>query len=159
MANPGSRERWAVAAIFAVLVAAIVAPVAARGHAWTGYLAAALAFAATPWIAPALPAALDGAWHRNRTVAILWVLLALLSIVQMGRLSAFMADSSREWGATVPEPLSAHHACLSAYVYAADLDRRGVANLYDASWYPMFDPPGPTCRLVTTGVRGLSAWI
>jgi hypothetical protein len=43
--------------------------------------------------------------------------------------------------------------------YAADLSRRNADNLYDASHYPIFDPPGPTCRLVPTAVQGLTRWI
>ena len=152
-------ERWVVGGLTATTMAAIVAPVAARGHAWVGFFAAAAALAATPWIARALPTSLDRAWPTRRTVSILWLVLALIAIAQMARLSAFMADSSREWGATVPDRLSTRHACMSAYVYAADLSRRGVANLYDARWYPLFDPPGPTCRLVPSSVRGLSSWI
>ncbi|HKA24648.1 MAG TPA: glycosyltransferase 87 family protein [Candidatus Eisenbacteria bacterium] len=152
-------ERWVVSGLGAATIAAIVGPVAAREQAWAGGLAVAIALSTTPWAARHLPASLDGAWRRRRVVSILWALSALLAIAQMGRLSAFMADSSRTWGATVPEPLSTNHACLSAYVYAADLSRRGVENLYDARWYPLFDPPGPTCRLVATPVRGLQAWI
>jgi hypothetical protein len=98
------------------------------------------------------------AWPGAGVVSLLWVLLATLGVLQIGRLSAFMADASREWGATVPDPSATHHMCLSAYVYAADLSRRGVDNLYDAKWYPIFDPPGPVCRLVETPIAGLPPW-
>jgi hypothetical protein len=92
-------------------------------------------------------------------VAPLWALLATVGVLQIGRLSAVMADASQEWGAVVPDPLATHHQCMSAYVYAADLSARGARNLYQASWYPMFDPPGPACRLVATPVEGLSRWV
>jgi hypothetical protein len=159
MAGRAGFERWVVAGFAAATVAAIVAPVAGRGHAWAGGLVALATFAGTPRAASALPASLDGVRRRRRVVSILWALLATLGVLQMGRLSAFMADATREWGATVPEPLSTRHACLSAYVYAAELSRQGVENLYEASWYPLFDPPGPTCRLVTTSTAGLGPWV
>lgn len=151
-------ERWVVAGCAALTAAAIAAPVAARAHIMFAGLAAIAPFVAVPWGARRLPAALDGAWGRHRMVGTLWVLLACLGVLQMGRLSAFMADARREWGATVPDPSATHHACLSAYVYAAELDRRGEKNLYDAHWYPIFDPPGPVCRLVETGIAGLAPW-
>jgi hypothetical protein len=147
-----------VAAFAAATVAAIVAPVAGRIGVAAAVFALLATFAALPWIANALPRSLDGAWRRRRVVATLWAVLALIGVLQMARLSAFMADESRVWGATVPDPAATNHACMSAYVYAADLSRRGVPNLYDASWYPLFDPPGPTCRLVSTGVAGLPKW-
>ena len=151
-------ERWTVAALGALTILAIVAPVAARRQTWAGVLAALVCLAAIPWAARALPSSLDGVARRRPVVSLLWVALAVIAVLQMGRLSAFMADASREWGSTVPGPLATHHQCMSAYVYAADLSRRGVDNVYHAKWYPLFDPPGPTCRLVESPVRGLAAW-
>jgi len=159
MTHRAGVERWTVAGFAAATMAAIAGPVALRVHGVVFAAVTLAALAAVPGMAAILPAALDGAWRRRRAVSLLWVLLATVGVLQVGRLSAFMADASREWGAVVPDPLSTHHQCMSAYVYAADLSARGVANLYDASWYPMFDPPGPTCRLVSTPVRGLSAWV
>ena len=37
-------------------------------------------------------------------VAALWALGAVLALVQMGRLSAFMDDPERIWGSVVPDP-------------------------------------------------------
>jgi hypothetical protein len=153
------KERWTIALFACATVAAIVAPVAARAHVALGVASALSCLFASPWVALALPAALEGVFRRRRIVSSLWVLLAIVAVLQMGRLSAFMADASREWGSVVPDPSATHHQCLSAYVYAADLNRRGVPNLYDAGWYPMFDPPSPTCRLVVTPVAGLAPWI
>jgi hypothetical protein len=152
-------ERWTVAGFASATAAAIATPVAARTNTWVGVGVTLACAASLPWIARALPASLDGAFGRRRVASLLWVLLATVGVLQMGRLSAFMADASREWGATVPDPLATHHQCMSAYVYAADLSARGARNLYDAGWYPMFDPPGPTCRLVATPVQGLSRWV
>jgi len=158
MANQIGVERWTVALLGAATVAAIVAPVAGRTHAWLGVLAALVAFSGAPWAAHALPSALDGVLARRRVASMLWLALALVGVLQMGRLSMFMADATREWGATVPDPAATHHACMSAYVYAAELSERRVANVYAADWYPIFDPPGPTCRLVATSVQGLAPW-
>jgi hypothetical protein len=152
-------ERWTVALFASATLAAITAPVAARANPVLAVLAVAACLAAAAWTARVLPGSLDGAFRRRPVVAGLWVLLALAGVLQMGRLSAFMADSRREWGATVPDPAAIHHQCLAAYVYAADLDRRGERNLYDAGWYPVFDPAGDACRLVETTVKGLPAWV
>jgi alpha-1,2-mannosyltransferase len=158
MAEPVKLERRTVAGFTSATVAAIAVPVAGRANALAGVGVALACLVATPWIARVLPAALDGAFRRRRMTSLLWIVLAITAVLQMGRLSAFMADASREWGATVPDPSATHHACLSAYVYAADLARRGVDNLYDASWYPIFDPPGPTCRIVESRIQGIGPW-
>jgi hypothetical protein len=66
----------------------------------------------------------------------------LVALLQIGRLSAFMADSSQVWGSAVPDPLAVRHQCLSAYLHAADLSRRDdVVNLYDARWSPDGEDP------------------
>jgi hypothetical protein len=159
MTRQAGFERWTVATLGAATVAAIVAPVAGRAHPWVGGLIALACLAIAPWAARALPDSLDGVVRRRPVVSVLWVVLAVIGVAQMGRLSVFMSDARQEWGATVPDPLSAHHQCMSAYVYAADLSRRNADNLYDANHYPIFDPPGPTCRLVPTAIKGLTPWI
>jgi len=153
-------ERWAIAGFGSATAAAIAGPVVAtRVHPALGVAVSLALLAIMPWSARALPAALDGSWRRHRLRSLAWAVLATLGVLQMGGLSAFMADDQRQWGATVPDPLSIHHQCLSAYVYAADLQRHGVTNLYAAEHYPIFDPPGPTCRLVETEVEGLAPWV
>jgi len=78
----------------------------------------------------------------------------------MTRLSAFMVDSSRLWGSTVPDPAAASHQCLAAYVHAADLCRRGESNVYDERWYPAFTTPLYTePRGVSSPVAGLGRWV
>lgn len=151
-------ERRTVALFVSTIAAAVLAPVAARLHPVAGIAAALVAFLPAPWLARRLPVELDGRLRRHRVVAVLWALSALLAVLQMGRLSAFLSDARREWGAAVPDPAATHHQCLSAYVYAAELQRRGVENVYDARWYPLFDPPGPVCRLVDTKIAGLAPW-
>jgi len=86
--------------------------------------------------------------------------LALLAVAQMARLSAFMVDSSRLWGSTVPDAAAANHQCLSAYIYAADLSRRGEPNVYDARWYPAFTKSlDAEPRGVESPVEGLGRWV
>jgi hypothetical protein len=117
-------------------------------------LAAGTAWLVWRWV----PEAVSGARRRRPVVAALWVLAALLSLAQVGRLSAFMADPDRVWGSVVPDPQVAGHACLSAYVVAADLSRRGTLNLYDERFYPAFG--GTAARLLAPGdVRNLGAWM
>lgn len=97
------------APVTAVCVAAAVGWLAAHGLAW------AAARAPVP---------------RGRA-AILWGVLAAVGVLQVGRMSAFMADPTLRWGALVPEGFATRHSCLSSYVHGAELARRGDANIYD----------------------------
>jgi len=83
----------------------------------------------------------------------------LVAVLQVGRLSAFMADSSRAWGSAVPDPVAANHQCLSAYLHAADLSRRGVTNNYETQWYPAFNEPVGVTTGLDSPVNGLGRWI
>lgn len=83
-----------------------------------------------------LPRSLDGSFRTRRGVAIAWSVLALVTIVQTARLSAYMADASRDWFLTTKQEFWSKHMCMVAYFYAADLDRQGEANVYDAAHYP-----------------------
>jgi hypothetical protein len=155
-----SLEPWTVASVLSALGAAIAGPASARVTPAAGILIAGACLAATPLIAMRMPASLRGARRRRPILSVAWVLVALVAIVQMGRLSAFMANPSRTWGSTVPDPATAGHQCLPAYVYAAELSRRGEPNIYDARWYPAFtraldEPPGGA----PSAVDGLGPWI
>src|SRR5262249_7444860 len=130
-APPRGLERWTVALVACALAAAIAVPIAARVG-LPSALEAAIAWALpAPWLAARLSASLRGAFARRRLASLGWLLLALVALAQVGRLSAFMADATRTWGSAAPGPLAAGHQCMSAYVHAADLARRGEANLYD----------------------------
>jgi hypothetical protein len=155
-----SIEQWTVASGSALLAAAIAAPAAARAHAAAGILIGCACLAATPLIAARLPCSLRGARQRRPIASAIWVLVALIAVAQMGRLSAFMADSSRRWGSTVPDPAAADHQCMSAYVYAAELSRRGERNIYDTRWYPAFSraPDRPPAG-APSSVDGLGPWV
>ena len=93
-----------------------------------------------PRIAAGLPASLDGSWARHRGRALLWGTGALLALVQITRLSAFMTDPQLRWGAAFP-PVEegVKHICMAAYVHAGDLARRGAPNVYAEEHYPAFD--------------------
>ncbi|HYJ33572.1 MAG TPA: glycosyltransferase family 87 protein [Candidatus Binatia bacterium] len=154
-----SLEQWTVAFFGSALAAAVIVPIAARASVPLAVAALIACFAALPWGARRLPGSLRGAIRRRPLVAAAWLLLALVAIAQMGRLSAFMADSSRLWGSTIPDPLVSNHQCLSAYVHAADLARRGEENIYDPRWYPAFTAPVDSAPGFPSPVAGLSRWI
>jgi hypothetical protein len=136
-----SLEQAAVAGAISALTAAIVVPVAAHINVWIGALTAILCFLPVGWMAHRVPETLTGAQRRRPVLSVLWCVLVLVAVIQMARLSAFMVDSSRLWGSTVPDPVAADHQCLAAYVHAADLCRRGEKNVYDERWYPAFTTP------------------
>lgn len=146
-----SREQWAAAFGISAATAAILTPVVAQVSGWAAGAMAILCFMPLPWFAAQMPETLRGATRRRPVLSVAWVVLTLLALVQMGRLSAFMVDSSRLWGSTVPDPIAANHQCMAAYVHAADLCRRGKTNVYDERWYPAFTAP------LYTEPRGVSS--
>lgn len=91
-------------------------------------------------IARRLPEWLDGAVGRFPIRSALWVLLALLMVVQTARLSSWVTDPTQEWSITTDHPFFAQHMCMGAYIYAADLNRQDVDNVYDQSYYPGLNP-------------------
>lgn len=87
-----------------------------------------------------LPGSLAGASRRRPVVALLIALVASGVVVQTARLGAYMEDASRAWFLTTDHPLWAKHECMTAYIYAADLDRQGEPNVYDGAHYPGLNP-------------------
>lgn len=159
-AGRSSLEQFAVACGIAAMGAAILVPVAAHINTWLGGLIAVLCFAPVRAIAQRVPRMLVGARRRRPVGSGLWCLLLLVAVIQMARLSAFMVDSSRIWGATVPDPVAANHQCLAAYVQAGDLCRRGERNVYDEGWYPAFTRPlYAEFQGVSSPVEGLGHWV
>lgn len=119
---------------------------------WVGALAVPLvALGATigaRWLAARLPPEVDRAPARRRALAAAWALLALVSVVQIGRLSAFMADRDLDFVLGTTNPFWSKHECLPAYLYAAELNERGEHNLYDAVHYTGLNPDAtPETRL------------
>jgi len=151
-------EHWVVGLVAMALPAALLVPPAAslgRSAVAVVILVAALALRC---IVRRLPQRLAGVSRRRPWLAAVWMLVAALAIVQLARLSAFMTDSSRTWGSAVPDPLAINHQCLSAYVQAADLSRRGERNVYAARWYPAFARDAEP-RAASSPVRGLGRWL
>jgi len=93
-----------------------------------------------PAIARELPTQLDGAFHRRPVVGSLSFALTVVALIQITRLSFFMADPALRWGSAYPPvEFGVSHMCISAYVHAADLSRRNDPNVYAEEHYPSFD--------------------
>ena len=155
---PGGLEQRVVRLFGVLLCLAVVVPVLPRLGVLAGGVALLLA-AGTAWpLWRWVPGSISGARQRRPVVAVLWALGALLALVQVGRLSAFMAEPDRIWGSVVPDPKIAGHACLSAYLVAADLSDRQTLNLYDERFYPAFG--GDASKLLAPGdIRDLRTWM
>jgi alpha-1,2-mannosyltransferase len=136
-----SVERAFVSFIIAATLAAIIG---FGASALVGTIAVVLMvlalFAAMLWIARRLPSSLDGVLRRRRALAIAWVVLGVLTVVQTARLSAYMADPTRDWWLATKNEFWSKHMCMSAYFYAADLNRQGEPNVYMAQHYPGLNP-------------------
>jgi alpha-1,2-mannosyltransferase len=106
----------------------------------------------------ALPQSVDGAWKRSRGKTIAWTVLALVMLLQVSRLSVFMANRDSTWGSTFPPvEFTVTHMCMASYVHAADLTRRNDPNLYDPEHYPNF---GLTeAEDIETPVAGLQPYL
>lgn len=155
-----SREQWVIAFGICAMAAAILVPVAAHINSWIGVLTAIFCFALLRGLGQRMPVIVRGAQQRRPVLSLAWLVLVLLAVAQMTRLSAFMVDSSRLWGSAVPNPSAANHQCMAAYVYAADLCRRGERNIYDERWYPAFWTPFSTePEGVSSPVNGLGHWV
>lgn len=157
--EPHAAALLTLAALLPVAVAGVAALASGRSRPLAGWLTAGLASALLlAWIdAPliAVTTAALGGWFaasglplaaahapvpRGRVSGALWVLLAVLAVVQVGRMSVFMADPTQRWGALAPVQFLTQHSCLSSYVHGAELARRGDANIYDDRYG--FEVPG-----------------
>src|SRR5262249_60489089 len=96
----------------ALVWGAVVLPIVARLGFIAGSVALVLAAGAAWLVWRWVPPEVSGAARRRPVVAALWALVALLALLQIGRLSAFMADPDRVWGSAFPDPQAANHACL-----------------------------------------------
>ena len=138
----------AVCALIVLFALPRLGPLAGAGAVLLGVGAAVLVIR---WV----PEAMAAGVRRRPVLAVLWTLAALLALVQVGRLSAFMADHDRLWGSAVPIPKASEHMCMSAYVLAAELSRRGEPNLYDERFYPAFREG----IVVETTIAGLQPYL
>jgi hypothetical protein len=104
-------------------------------------------------LAQRLPRSVDGVPFRRPIVAVLWALLALASVAQVGRLATHVTDpQAAGWFLSTSHPFWARHECLNAYVYGAELALRGETNIYRAGHYPGLDPAAEP----KTGVVGMA---
>ncbi len=112
-----------------------------------------------PKIAEKFPPQLDGAFRRRPVVSRLSFALTFVGLVQVARLSCFMADPALRWGSAYPPvEFGVSHMCMSAYVLAGDLSRRDVSNVYAEEFYPAFETDDSTAaRRPPSGVRNLDA--
>jgi alpha-1,2-mannosyltransferase len=153
-------ERWIVSFVTFVILAAILAPALAGINYWIALAAALACLSLISWFAHRLPVALRGGFKRRKLLSVVWFLLALIALLQFSRLSAFMADPTRTWGSTVPDPMAIGHQCMSAYVQAADLVRRDEKNIYDEKFYPAFSrKAGTELKRIDSPVHGLKDWL
>jgi hypothetical protein len=143
-------ERGVLAVVLGLgLATPVMAATAAVAHlapgsgriAWpVGGLAAAAAFF-TGWRCKTrFPASIDGAARRHPVRTVLWLLLSVIALLQVGRLGAFMVDPANTYGSAFPDPGLTNHMCMTAYVQAAALARDGDPNLYDEQHWPAFHP-------------------
>ncbi|MEM7137732.1 MAG: glycosyltransferase family 87 protein [Myxococcota bacterium] len=99
-------------------------------------------------IASRLPRSIDALPRTHRWRSAAWLMIAVVAVVQLARLSTWIADPHSDWSLTTEHPFWAKHECLSAYVYGGELALRGEDNVYDASHYPGLNPDAaPTTTL------------
>lgn len=91
------------------------------------------------WLGARLPAGVDTVLQRRRALAAGWALVAVLSLVQTGRLATFITDPSTPFVVATAHPFWHGHQCLPAYLFGAELAARGEENLYAAHHYPGLD--------------------
>ncbi len=82
-------------------------------------------------------------------LTIIWCLLIAAGVTQTARQSLYHADPDRGWWLTTRQALWAEHACMTAYIYAADLNRQGDENVYAAEHYPGLNPTAEVHTTVT----------
>ena len=99
-------------------------------------LSIAVLIVSAAMVARRLPSSLDGVLRRRPAVAILWFALGLASIGATVRLATFMVDETRATRSIYPfDDFFVHHSCLSAHFQSAQLQRDGVANVYERTHY------------------------
>lgn len=132
------RRAAPAAAALAGALAAVLALVAEPG-AWTVVpVLPAVGAAAVPaarWFGGRLPSEIDGALTRRRALAVAWALLALVAVVQTGRLATHVTDPGVELVIGTAHPFWNGHHCYPAYLHGAELALWGEENLYAQEHY------------------------
>jgi len=86
---------------------------------------------------------------KRTLLTVIWCLLIAAGMAQTARQSLHMANSERAWWLTTKQDFWAKHACMNAYVYAAELNRQGEPNIYQAEHYPGLNPAAEVQTTVT----------
>src|SRR5258708_24795123 len=114
-----------LAALLLVLVARTPPVAAIAAMTATG----AAVFAGLRWLSARAPL------PRGRFASVAFAVLCLITIAQCARVSTFLADASFRRGALIPSSeFFVRHSCLSGYVNAVVLAKRGDANIYDSGY-------------------------
>jgi len=137
---------WISATIVAVLHPAAMLPALAVIPVGAGFAA----FGA--WIERSIPESWGELASRRPKLTLAWLAVVLVAIVQVGRLATHMTDTESDWFVSTRHPFYAKHECANAYFYAAELNRNGEPNVYDASHYPGLDPKAKP----TTEITGMN---
>jgi hypothetical protein len=148
------RRLLAFAAILFLLAPAL--PIVLELAGWP--IALSLLVAGTllqPSLVRRLPSEIDDLPRRRPVLTVLWLLLWLVGTAQLARLGAFHADPSRNWASTIPDPEVAGHACMSAYVRAAELSAEGAPNFYAEQHWPALDEKASRA----SKVAGIGPWL
>lgn len=95
---------------------------------------------ASRWIGLRLPTSIDGTLSRRRVATIAWGLLAVVALVQVGRLAVATTDREKPLFLTTENAFWYGHECIGAYLLAADLSANGEPDVYSPSHYLGLDP-------------------
>jgi alpha-1,2-mannosyltransferase len=99
-------------------------------------MALVLAAAIGRWASSPLTAILSPVLAGRRVLTIGVLLVAAVAIVQIGRQSVFMADSTQPAYSLMPgDPWRVEHSCMSAYFEAARFAQASTGNVYDKTLY------------------------
>ena len=140
LGKPGYQLTLAIAVFGAALVAALA--VAGRQW-WCLFPVLLIVGLGSGWgfsrVIAWLPVSFDGRVRRHPVLTGLWLLTALLAVVQSNRMSVFMTDSS-ELGYSLMPGLEfvERHSCFTSYVHGASVAQAGLENVYD---YDAAPPP------------------
>ncbi len=154
------KASWVVGGLVAGIVASAIAAAGMLpwGFVPLAFVVGVLLSTLAGVIERALPQSVDGAWQRSRGKTVAWTVLALVMVLQVSRLSAFMADRDNTWGSTFPPvDFTVTHMCMASYVHAADLTRQDDPNIYDPKHYPNFKLT--EAEDIETSVDGLQSYL
>lgn len=130
----GKRFRFALGG---GVIAATIAALAIGSEHWWYVLAVYQAVGlGSAWafrsVVSKIPESFNGRARQHPVLTGLWLLVALVAVVQSNRTSIFMTDSSQVGYSFMPDlEFLVQHSCLTAYIHGADLALLGHQNVYD----------------------------